>query len=189
MRLFLGFAPEPAERSIYALCDRLRFPESLDLRFVAPENWHITLAFLGEVPEASLGRLSDCVQGVVDQREAVSASLTELSWFPSALKPKLLALLMQAPQPLLALRAALVTELRRAHFSIEQGDYRPHLTLARLSSRGRSGRETVAVPALLPIAAMPLKLESVGLYQSWRGERPYRLLQSFELTPSLERPR
>ncbi|MEE4662010.1 MAG: RNA 2',3'-cyclic phosphodiesterase [Halieaceae bacterium] len=177
MRLFLGFAPQSAERGLFSLGDRLGLARDADLRAVPPENWHITLVFLGEVPEHLLGRLSDVVSRAAEGAAPLCGELDRLAWFPSALKPRLLALLLSAPLGLWELEATVTRRLRAEGFHCEHRDYRPHLTLARLPQSQRS----FVPPPLPPVAALPVELDAIGLYQSWRGERPYRLLQQFEL--------
>ena len=76
MRLFLGFTPTLAQRQIYSLCERLEFPDSLPLRWVPPENWHVTLVFLGDVPELPATRAM--LMRACDVRLPVRLTRTEL---------------------------------------------------------------------------------------------------------------
>ena len=183
MRLFLGFAPAGAEREIFGLCDRLSavahsgLPDSETLRWVPPENWHITVAFLGEIAERSLGKLSDAVAPVVSERAPLSVQLDRLEWFPSPLKPRMLALHVDACPALLELQSAVTAALRREGFQLEQRAYRPHLTLARL----RGSRKALEPPALMPVQPMTAELAELVLFESHRGARPYIPVQHFEL--------
>ena len=154
MRLFLGFPPQRAERTIYGLCDRLssspELPEGLPLRWVPPENWHITLVFLGEVAERSLGKLVDTVAPIAGACPGIPVNFESLEWFPSPLKPRMLTLGVEQAPALMTLQAEVSSALRREGFHSERRAYRPHLTLARL----KGSRKLVAPPALLPIAPM-----------------------------------
>lgn len=53
MRLFVAILPPPAAAAeLAAALGGLRgLPGAADLRWTAPESWHFTLAFLGEVPD------------------------------------------------------------------------------------------------------------------------------------------
>lgn len=177
MRLFLGFAPQSAERAVYSLCDRLELPDDLPLRWVPPENWHITLVFLGEVPERSLGRLVDTISPIVTECPTIPVSMQALEWFPSALKPRMLTLQVEAAEPLMALQADVAGALRREGFHSEQRSYRPHLTLART----KGSRKLLAPPALLPIAPIQAQLDELVLFESQVKERRYIPLQRLEL--------
>jgi 2'-5' RNA ligase len=175
MRLFMGFEPAHAEREIYGLCQRLALPESLPLRWVPPENWHITLVFLGDVPPRSLERLAGAVAPILADQAPLPAPLTALEWFPSPLKPRLLTLAVQPSEPLMTLQAAVAGALRREGFHSEQRPYRPHLTLARL----KGSRRLVDPPALLPITPIDAELSELVLFESQKKERRYIPLQRF----------
>ena len=175
MRLFLGFVPGGAARELYGLCDRLEFPDGLPLRWVPPENWHITAVFLGDVPERALGKLSDAVAPLVESATPLRARLEGLRWFPSPMKPRLLALNVDASPDLYTLQASLAGALRREGFHSERREYRPHLTLARL----KGPRKLIDPPPLPPIMPIDIELDELVLFESHRGERPYQPLQSF----------
>ncbi len=179
MRLFLGFAPARAERDIYGLCDRLGspngLPEELPLRWVPPENWHITVVYLGNVAERALGRLSDTVATVMRDQPHMSVTLDGLEWFPSPLKPRLLAMHVAAHPQLMELQAAVASALRREGFHSEQRAYRPHLTLARL----KGSRKLLDPPPLPPAKPIKVELNELVLFESHQGSRPYTPLQRF----------
>lgn len=183
MRLFLGFAPAGAERELFGLCDRLSqgersgLPGGDTLRWVPPENWHITVAFLGEVNERNLGKLSDVIAPIVQERAPLYAELDGLEWFPSPLKPRMLALHVNPTPALLELQSAVSASLRREGFQLENREYRPHLTLARL----KGSRKQFEPPALMPIQPMTAELSELVLFESHQGARPYVPVQRFEL--------
>ncbi len=175
MRLFLGFPPVHAEREIYSLCQRLDLPESLPLRWVPPENWHITLVFLGDVPERSLGLIDQLVAPIVENTPPLPAPLVALEWFPSPLKPRMLTLKVEASEPLMSLQSEVVAALRREGFHSERRAYRPHITLARL----KGSRKLVEPPSLLPITPIREELSELVLFESHQRERRYIPLQHF----------
>ncbi len=175
MRLFLGFPPAHSERDIYSLCQRLELPDALPLRWVPPENWHITLVFLGEVQERSLAVLDRLLAPILEDSPPLPAPLVALEWFPSPLKPRMLTLKVEASEPLMGLQAEVVSALRREGFHSERRAYRPHMTLARL----KGSRRLVDPPALLPITPIREELTELVLYESHRRERRYVPLQRF----------
>lgn len=108
---------------------RERYPE---LRWTVADDWHLTLAFLGETP----------AQRVEPAVEAVGAAASQVGPFALAFDGTagrfgdrvLWAGIRPAPE-LIALAAATVEALRVSGFDLERRDFRPHLTLAR-SRRG-----------------------------------------------------
>lgn len=185
MRLFLGFAPAAAERDIYQLCQSITgaqvLPAELPLRWVPSENWHVTLAFLGEIANARLVQLVDVLTPVITEHSQMQLSFEALAWFPSTSKARMLTLLAEALDPLLNLQREVVAELRREAFHTERRAYRPHLTLARLKGR----RKDYAPPALPAIEPLTLQLQEVILFESVQaGPAPvYEPLQQFGLRP------
>jgi 2'-5' RNA ligase len=175
MRLFLGFPPAHAEREIYSLCQRLELPDSLPLRWVPPENWHITLVFLGDVAERALQQLDRLVAPILESSPPVPAPLVALEWFPSPLKPRMLTLKVEASDALMSLQAEVASALRREGFHSEQRAYRPHLTLARI----KGSRKLIDPPALLPIAPIHEELSELVLFESHKRERHYVPVQRF----------
>jgi 2'-5' RNA ligase len=181
MRLFLGFSAHSAERRIYDCCEALPLDPDLPLRWVPPENWHVTLAFLGEVTEQLLHSLAEAIEPVVAASRRMSLPLVGLEWFPSPSKARLLAMTAEAPEPLSALQRDLVAALGRAGFHTENRVYRPHLTLARY----RGARKRFAPPELPLVKVIEMPLEAVTLFQSIPGKRApvYQPLQDFGLAP------
>jgi 2'-5' RNA ligase len=180
MRLFLGFSPDAAAgRSLYELCDRLSLDDSLALRWVPPENWHLTLVFLGEVTARWLEPLAEAVQASLREAVPCEQPLDRLSWFPTPEKARLLVVEGTPVAALESLQRGCSAALRRAGFTLEKRSYRPHLTLARY----RGTRRKFSGPALPPVRGVQLALDRLTLFQSLPGARGpvYQPLQHFEL--------
>jgi 2'-5' RNA ligase len=62
MRLFV--AAWPAESALGALADVRPITETPDLRWVPPVNWHVTLAFLGSVPDDEHDELVEALRSI-----------------------------------------------------------------------------------------------------------------------------
>ncbi len=94
-----------------------------------PDQLHLTLEFLGGVPEARLG-------SVLEAGEAVAGSATPFEIVLDRLehwqRPQVLCLTASVvPEPLAALVRSLRSALSARGFDPEQRPFRPHLTLAR----------------------------------------------------------
>ena len=133
-----------AEQQLQELASELRFdldngltPEAV-LRWVRPENYHITLAFLGNIQPRDVERLHRVALSVVEEfAEAVTGSragllqITTVEWFPSPLKPRLLVASVADNSALQQLQRSLSRALRSEGFRLEKQAFRPHITLAR----------------------------------------------------------
>jgi 2'-5' RNA ligase len=102
-------------------------------RWIRPENFHITLKFLGEVDEGLLARLVE-----IGREVATGASPFELSFgrfhaFPSVSRPRVLLFHAESgEEPLAGLSRSLEDGLEPLGFEREGRRFRAHLTLARV---------------------------------------------------------
>lgn len=131
-RLFLGIPFPAATAAALSRQLRQRFPRGLPGRPVPPENWHITLRFLGEVEPEARDRLLLALdpEGLGRPFELV---LDRLGAFPSDSRARVLWLGSQdRDSPILELAANVEQRVRQAGFPAEERPFSPHVTLARL---------------------------------------------------------
>lgn len=104
-------------------------------RLTRRENWHITLAFLGEVPTARVpvaaAVMQEVAAGVVPLRLCVAGGGT----FGGRRDPILWAGIGGEVDGLRRLARLLQRSLRRARLPVDERPPRPHLTIARPGSR------------------------------------------------------
>ncbi len=101
------------------------------LRWVPPVNYHLTLAFLGDIDTASIEALHLIAQQVVTESSTTVLRFDQLCWFPSSVKPKMLVAMPVENTTLLNLQKRLQRLLRQQGFRVEKRRFRPHVTLAR----------------------------------------------------------
>lgn len=186
-RLFVALdLPDGLREGIVAWGRReLRDPA---LRAVPPESLHVTLAFLGYLPEKEIGRLSNIVEA-----SRVSAPTIELGnpvAKPSLKRARLFAL----PAPsrgTVALQAKLEEALVFERlYKPEKRPFWPHVTVARVKSAGRgSGRPkgVERVPGGLPDALLqPALCRRLSLYRSELSPRGARYVPLAQVELSKE---
>lgn len=134
MRLFVALAPPPAAvADLDAACAPFR-PTRDDLRWTSTEAWHITLAFLGEVGEASLDRLLPRLERAARRHGALRLSLCGAGAFPSLGRANVLWTGLSGDRKALGDLAATVNAAARRAGAVPPDagrGFRPHLTLAR----------------------------------------------------------
>ena len=163
LRLFLGLWPdaEVLERLV-ALADGWSWPAQV--RRSAPDQLHLTLHFLGNVPAV---RLPDLRAGLRTEWSGCALDLDRGTVWPGGI-----AVLeaSQVPPPLARLHAELGEELRELGVPVESRPYRPHVTLARKAAGAQ------------PPPFEPLRWHTgpgYALVRSAGGGRGYETLQSF----------
>jgi 2'-5' RNA ligase len=138
------------------------------LRVVPRESLHITLAFLGYLPEKEIGRLGEIVEGV--EAPGPSIELGDPVAKPSRKRPRLFALPASSPGAV-ALQAVLEEKLVVARlYKPEKRPFWPHVTVARVKSEGRGSKRPRRVerqPAGLPQKLLrPASCVRATLYRS-----------------------
>jgi 2'-5' RNA ligase len=206
LRLFVAVDPdEAAVADLAALVDGLAVarpaPPGGSLRLTRRDAWHITLAFIGEVPdtdrpaaEAALARVGGAAVGASGRGSAPVGSA------PVGSAPVGSAPVGSAGAPvvriagggrfnrgrftvlwagvdgdvdgLAALATAVRRELRRVKLPIDRKAFRPHLTIARPGDRLPADALAADIASLAAYAGPPWTVARVHLYASELGPHP-----------------
>ncbi|HTW61408.1 MAG TPA: RNA 2',3'-cyclic phosphodiesterase [Terracidiphilus sp.] len=133
MRLFLAIPlAESVAAELARLTSRLR-SAAPDLRWSAPDSWHITLQFLGETTPAQYECLIPRLAGL--RSPPFLVRLAQPGLFDRA---AILHLGVEPTPQLLELQQRIVAETTPCGFEPESRPYHPHITLARSKSRSRN---------------------------------------------------
>ena len=128
MRLFVALVPLPAVLDEVATAvERVR-DRIPDLRWAARQQWHLTLAFLGEVAPDTVPNLSDRLARAARRHEPMPLAFAGAGRFDGRV---LWLGVRGARQPLSALAGSVGAAARRIGIAVQDRAYRPHLTLAR----------------------------------------------------------
>lgn len=170
MRAFIAFElPHSIRQELAALSHGLQhILKGGWLRWVPPDNLHLTLKFLGELPATQLPSLTAELQALARSTQPIPFSLGELGAFPNLARPRVLWVGLQAPPALAQLAAALEQRLLAHGFAAEPRPFTPHLTLARLRPWA-SGAQVASVAPALPAFSLPPRqstLSELTLFES-----------------------
>ena len=103
-------------------------------RWIDPDNYHITLRFIGDVDGRTAGEVFDALERLADS-EAFSIRLGHLGTFGGD-KPRALYAGVEVTPALTHLQAAQERVLQRLGLEPEGRKFVPHVTLARLRGSG-----------------------------------------------------
>jgi RNA 2',3'-cyclic 3'-phosphodiesterase len=140
-------------------------------RKVDPAQFHLTLAFLGEVPDAVLEGVHDAMQTL--RLPAFDLTLQGIGHFGGA-RPQAVYVGARATDALLHLQSKVETAARRAGADIPRTRFVPHVTLGRFATPGPTDLPTLerAIVAGAGFRADPFPVREVVLYRSITGTRP-----------------
>jgi len=116
-----------------------------NVRWVKTSNIHLTLKFLGEVPERSLDPLVSCMAKVAENQIPFILRVQGLGVFPNRSVIRIIWAGVERHRQLLLLQEFLEGELVGLGFRAEERAYHPHLTLGRV----RNPRKDEKFKALL----------------------------------------
>ncbi|HEY6001811.1 MAG TPA: RNA 2',3'-cyclic phosphodiesterase [Anaeromyxobacter sp.] len=170
-RLFVALEPpEPVRRRLAALALELRRAAGRaaeEIRWVPPENVHLTLQFLGAVPEERLSDVERAVRAAAAQARPLSLEVSGAGGFPNARRPRVVWAGIEGD---VAALGALVAELGRRlaplGFPPEDRPFSAHLTLGRArEGRGAPGI-AVALASAREAGSAPWRATEVVLFES-----------------------
>lgn len=106
-------------------------------RWIDVENYHITLCFIGDLDDALARDVAEALDGV--RRPAFEVTVADLDAFGGA-RPKAVYAAVAPVPALMELQAAQERLLRRLGVPMENRQYTPHVTLARLRGEATARR-------------------------------------------------
>lgn len=142
-----------------------------DVRWVSPRGLHITLKFLGGVPEADLPALGEALRGAASASRGCRAEVRGVGGFPNLGRARVLWAGVEGKNvDELAVAARRVDDaVRPFGIPAEQRPFHPHVTLGRVrSSRGWAAVEQCA-RGLAARSFGEADLEEAVLYRSELG--------------------
>lgn len=106
------------------------------VKWVSPENIHLTLKFLGEVKEDRLSRINKLLDEVVDKHGVIQAEVGGIGCFPNLRRPRVIWVGVKDQRKRLELLARDIEEkLAQLGFKREKRKFSGHLTLGRVKKR------------------------------------------------------
>ncbi len=169
VRMFVAVVPP--EHVVEELADFLEPREGMP--WIAPEQWHLTLAFMAAVPEHRVDDLADGLAERLGRHAAFDLEVTGAGCFPSPERASVLWLGVDAAAG--ERLAALSTNARHVANTIgappDGRAFLPHLTLARLR---RPVEATKWLRVLDAFASSTWTVDEVELIASHLGEGAHR---------------
>ncbi|RMF94431.1 MAG: RNA 2',3'-cyclic phosphodiesterase [Nitrospinota bacterium] len=185
LRTFIGIAISPVIQQQILAAQKAWGEVVPGIRWIKPENLHLTLKFLGEIEETLVDPIHHRMQRVAGGVAPFTLTIQGLGVFPNLSRPRVLWLgVNQGKQSLQTLYALLQAELTPLGFPAEKRAYTPHLTLARFKTFSSPSLLSALLQQSLRYEFAPLSVHRIDLIRSQLhpGGAIYTCLRSVELS-------
>lgn len=138
MRSFIAISiPDAVKNQLKEAVRRLA-PAAVDVTWCTKDQFHLTIAFLGETAPAILPHVSASLTRLCATVSPFTCRAYGYGFFGTKRNPKVVWGGVEPIQELGELHETIATELKRFGFEIEEGAFRPHVTLGRCKERARN---------------------------------------------------
>ena len=176
MRLFVGISlPDDVRARLGELKGGLQ-----GARWVEPDNLHLSLRFIGEVPGGGETDIDEALATI--EAPGFPLALSELGFFDRRGRVHAVWAGVGMSEPLMRLRAKVEHALVHLGHEPEHRKFKPHVTLARMK-RGSASEVGHYLEALNGFSAGPFDVGCFTLYRSHLGQggAHYEALADYEL--------
>jgi RNA 2',3'-cyclic 3'-phosphodiesterase len=119
------------------------------VRWVQPENIHLTIKFLGDTRVNLLEDINLGLSQACSRHDGFEMEVSGTGAFPGTNRPRILWAGIKLTQALSSLQKDIEIELHRLGFEIEKRSFSPHLTLGRVSDNIQQSEVTQIAKSLL----------------------------------------
>lgn len=141
MRCFIAIElPERVKSVLTGIEEELKKSKA-DVRWVEPNNIHLTLKFLGNVKEERIQKIIDAMERVCSSYNSFNLEVRGVGMFPNSKSPRVLWVGIENNSILTALQAGIEKEMAKMGFKPEERGFKAHLTLGRFKSS--TGKESL----------------------------------------------
>jgi 2'-5' RNA ligase len=140
LRAFIAIEiPPEIKKAIAAQTASLQKETGHIVRWVATDNIHLTLKFLGEVSPSSLELLSQTLHSECIQHNPFEISVSNLGCFPNPRRPRVIWIGLNAPVDLGRLQYKIETAAACLGYEVDEKPFSPHLTIGRVREQASLG--------------------------------------------------
>ena len=167
LRAFVAFKlPESIMDHARSLQDALK-GHGLKLKWVKPSNLHLTLKFLGDIPETDAVAIGETVQAAAGDEAPLELTLQGMGVFPGIKRPRVLWTGFGGEvERLKQLQTRIDDQLEVMGHRREKRGFNAHLTLARIKGGLPPRRLLEAIEGVGDFSPQPFSARRLILYKS-----------------------
>ncbi len=156
LRAFIAIdLPLEIKKSISMQAASLKKDSGQAVRWVAAENIHLTLKFLGDISNANVDLLAQALRNECEQHPPFQVSVEKLGCFPNLRRPRVIWVGLVVPPEIIRLQRQIEAITIRLGYPAEDNPFAPHLTIGRVREQ--------ATPAEVQGLRAALETTQIGL--------------------------
>jgi 2'-5' RNA ligase len=132
-RLFAAIKVHPSEEFLARYYSLKKYLKQEKIRWVDPENIHITLKFFGETPEHHIPAIEIALKQAASETSAFGFDILDTGIFGSSYKPRVIWFKIKPEEQIVDLTNTVIDELEKIGIERDRQNFVPHITVARIS--------------------------------------------------------
>jgi len=136
------------------------------IKWVEPDNFHLTLKFFGELPGDKTGIICREMDKIVSGFPPFTINIQDTGIFGSSYNPKLIWFGIEDHGPLIALAEKVLDRMDEAGFARDRQNFVPHLTVGRIRRLNNKERFQHTISTFKQVNIMKVKVLDIFLYES-----------------------
>jgi 2'-5' RNA ligase len=167
MRAFIAIELSPEIKdSLSTIQSHLKY-SGADVKWVATDNIHLTLKFLGDITEETCGKIRAVLDGIGKSTKPFEVGIKDIGAFPNINYPRVIWVgIGKGAVESKALAENVADGILKLGFQKEQRPFAPHLTIGRVRSpKNKESLKEKTGTAQIPVTK-PHLVSSIVLFQS-----------------------
>jgi 2'-5' RNA ligase len=167
MRTFIAI-PLAQEIRDYLACIQLQLKKcQADVKWVQPENIHLTLKFLGERDEKKIDKIKEALDETARDKTCFSLRLCNLGAFPKIDFPRVIWVgIDKGEEEIKKIAYELEEKIAKAGIPKEDKPFSSHITIARLKTSLNREKLAGELKRLERVEGKEFRVEKITLYKS-----------------------
>jgi len=182
-RIFAAVKIHPSEAFISLLYQFKKVLREEHIKWVEPNNIHITLKFFGEIEESRISEISNQLALVASRHTPFNFSINGTGVFGSSYNPRIIWFGIHQNEALQSLSTDVLDSLATIGWEKDRQNFVPHLTIGRIKSINNKKTLKELVDRYKNVPIQEEGLNEFYLYESiLKPQGPiYSVLKTFEL--------
>jgi len=170
MRTFIAFELAQEIKNYLALIQEELKKSAADVKWVLPQNIHLTLKFIGEIDEELSEGITKIIEKIAGSQTPFSLSLASLGAFPKINSPRVIWVgVDKGKVESEKIARALGEELEKIGIPAEKRKFSSHITIGRVRSMKNREKLTACLNELCAkekVAKPQIQISKITLYKS-----------------------